>query len=221
MYNIQATEEVSLLEKQCVQKTIMTPKQIAAGNDNITILKHRIFEKDDKRDGIFQVGIELAIRNISEKTIATVIFEAQFYGIDGNILDIAKHKELDLKSNTSRTIFIQSSITQPSKIKGYDVKIIKITTVDFEPVQICRNEIRTIETGEEIMGIVRNISKIKTDIALIATFKDFKDEKIGIRVIPIKDIEPGEIRKFHFIFIPPEGDKVKTYALVIGEIIKQ
>jgi hypothetical protein len=34
-------------------------------------------------------------------------------------------------------------------------------------------------------------------------------------------MDPGELRKFHFIFTPPEGVKVKTYSLDIGEIIEQ
>jgi hypothetical protein len=210
------------LEKGCVKETMIVPKQTVTGNDFIIILKHRICEKDDKRDGRFQVGIELAIRNISESTISTIVFEAQFYNIEGNILDTVKHKEIELKPKTSRAVFIQSSIMQQNVVRGYDLKIARMTTADAEKVQLRRHEIRTTATGgEEVRGILKNISNVRTDAALIATFTDAKDEKIGIRVIQVKDIESGELRKFHFIFSPLEGEKIKTYSLDIGEMIEQ
>jgi hypothetical protein len=65
---------------------------------------------------------------------------------------------------------------------------------------------------------VKNISEVKTDAALIATFYDHNKENIGTKVIILKDIEPNGIKQFHFIFKPQEGDIVETYNLNIGEI---
>jgi hypothetical protein len=197
------------------------PEPIAIGNDKIKILKHEFEGINDRQLGCTKV-LNVAIRNISELTIATIIFEAQFYDIEGNILEAVKHKEIDLRPKTSRAVFIQSSIMQPGSIKGYNIKVTKTITTDLERVQLRRHEIRTTETGdEEVGGIIKNISEVKTNAALVATFKDSQGEKIGVKVLQIKDMYLGELRKFHFIFTPPEGVKVKTYSLDIGEMIEQ
>ncbi len=210
------------MEKECVDENIIINKQAAVGNDFVIILKHSIYERDNRGDGRFKVGVDLAVRNITESTVATVIFEVSFYDAEENIVDVVRHKEIDLKPGASRAVFVQSSIIMPDIVKGYDLKIARITTADVEKVQIRRHEIRTISTGaEEIRGIVKNISNIKADAALVATFADAKGEKIGVKVIQVKDIEPGGIRKFRFIFTPPEGEKVRKYTLDIGELIGQ
>jgi hypothetical protein len=95
-----------------------------------------------------------------------------------------------------------------------------VVTTDVERIQIRQHEIRTTNNGEEVRGIVKNISLVKTDIALVATFYNSCKENIGIRVIVLKDIEPNNIRKFHFVFKPQEGDIVKTYNLSIGDIVE-
>ena len=88
-----------------VAKTAITPEPTATGNEKVTILQHGLFKTmDDHGDRVFSTGAELAIRNVSDSTIATSVFEAVFYDIEGNILDKVKHKEVDLRPNTSRAI---------------------------------------------------------------------------------------------------------------------
>ncbi|GAI57443.1 unnamed protein product, partial [marine sediment metagenome] len=167
---------------------------------------------------VYPAGAELAIRNVSDSTIATAVFEAVFLDIEGNILDTVEHRESDLKPERSRAILINTSIPESDKVKSYDVRIIRTTTADVEKVQLRRHEIRTTETGEEVRGIVKNLSEVKTDAALVATFFDPKKETIGTKVIILRDIEPGTIRQYQFKFKPQEGDVVRTYTLNIGEI---
>jgi hypothetical protein len=162
-------------------------------------------------------GVELAIRNVSDSTIATAVFEAVFYDQEGNILDTVKHREIDLKPDTSRAIHITSSINEIDKVKSYGVRIIRTTTADVEKVQLRRHEMRTTEAGEEeISGTVKNISEVKTDAALVATFYDPKKENIGTKVLVLRDIEPNTIRQFDFKFKPQEGDIVRSYSLNVG-----
>jgi hypothetical protein len=199
-------------------KIIMTPEPTATGNEKINILKHKLFEEDYTQMGIFQIPVELAIMNISASTIATAIFEATFYDIEGNILDKVEHKELDLKPRKSRAVTINSSLSkrETHKVKSYDIRVIRTTIADVERVQLRRHEIRTTETGEEeVRGVVKNISQLKTDAALVATFYDPKKENIGNKVIIFRDIEPNSIKRFRFIFKPQEGDIVRTYNLNI------
>jgi hypothetical protein len=37
----------------------------------------------------------------------------------------------------------------------------------------------------------------------------------------VYDIDPGSIKKFHFTFLTPKGEKVGNYALTVGEMIEQ
>ena len=106
------------------------------------------------------------------------------------------------------------------KLKSYDIKITRMTTADVEKLQLRRHEIRTTDAGEEVRGIVKNISNIKTDAALIATFLDPKKENIGAKVIILRDIEPNSTKQFHLLFKPMEGDVVRTYTLNIGDIVE-
>jgi hypothetical protein len=208
-----------------VKEAPKTPEPTATGDEKINILKHRLFRMDDDygtaATAARATGVELAIRNVSDSTIATAVFEAVFYDQEGNIVDTVEDREVDLKPNTSRGLNITSSITEFDKVKSYDVRLIRATTADVEKVQLRRNEIRTTEAGEEeVRGVVKNISEVKTDAALVATFYDPKKENIGTKVLVLRDIEPNTIRQFDFKFKPQEGDTVRTYTLNIGEIVE-
>ena len=166
-------------------------------------------------------SVELAIRNVSQATIATAVFEAVFYDKEGNIVDTVKHGEIELKPDTSRAIYIAFPKHGYDKVKSYNVRIIRTTTADVEKVQFRRQEVRTTETGEEeVRGTVKNISEVKTDAAIVATFYDYKEEKIGTKVLILRDIEPHTVRKFEFKFKPQEGDRIRRCSSAIGEIVE-
>jgi hypothetical protein len=195
------------------------PEPEVTGNDKIKILKHGLYSGlEDVRGGSFS-GINMAIRNVSEKTMATLIFKAEFYDIEGNMLDTVQHKEFELRPNTGRSITIKMDKKESSKLKSYIVNIARMTTVDLEKIQLRRHEIKTVENGEEVTGIVKNISETKTDTALVATFLDANKENIGIRVVILRDIEPNTTREFHCKFKPIQGDQVRSYTLDIGELV--
>ena len=207
-----------------VARTAMLPETEVTGNESIKILKHSFvygLEEESEKIGNSLHGVDIAISNISETTIGTVIFEAVFYDIEGNVLDTVKHSEIDLKPNTSRATLIPCKQRHADDIKSYNIKIVKTTTADIEKVQLRWHEIRTTDTGEEeVKGIVKNISNVKTDTALVATFLDPNRENIGTKVIILRDIEPNSIRRFQFEFKPTEGDIIRSYALNIGDLIE-
>ena len=203
-----------------VARIAMTPEPVVTGNEKIKILKHSLNSGITEYRGS-SAGVDIAVRNVSDATIATLIFEAVFYDIEGNILDTVKHSEIELKPNTSRAISIRCKQQSSNDLRSYNVRIVRATTTDVERVQLRRHEIRTTDgDGEEVRGIVKNISDFKTDAALVASFLDSKKESIGTRVIIIRDIEPNSARQFHFIFKPMEGDRVRSYSLNIGDLVE-
>jgi hypothetical protein len=203
-----------------IAKTAITPEPTATGNEKVTILRHEIIETFiDDRGRVYPAGAELAISNVSNSTIATALFEAVFYDIEGNILDTVIHKEVDLRPNASRAIRIRTPKPEIYAVKSYGIKLIRTTTADVEKVQLRRHETSTTKTGEEeVEGTVKNISEVKTDAAVVATFYDSKKENIGTKVIILRDIEPNSIKQYRFKFKPQEGDRVRSLTLNIGEI---
>jgi hypothetical protein len=208
-----------------IAKVIFPPAPVAKGNDEIKIVKHYAGQTVNWRTERPENCVNLAIKNISEKTISTAVFEVVFYDVEGNIIDTIHHKEVDLKPDNSRAITITTEMINdfPQKSFSYNIAIIKSTTADIEKVLIVSKEARTSVIGdgefrEEIRGLLRNISDVKTDATLVATFYDFKNEIIGTRIMPVDNITPGVYKRFHFIYDTPKGKQVKTFKLCVGEI---
>ncbi len=131
----------------------------AIGNEDIIIMKHGFSEVDTNR--ITEIGIDLAIRNVSSNTIASAVFEAVIYDEYQNIRNVVKHTEIELLPKTSRAIRINTLIPQSDKVTSYDIRIVRTKTIDDEKVQFRRYEIKTNEFGEEVRGLVKNISHVK------------------------------------------------------------
>lgn len=225
MSRIEKEVEIALPSIDAVQphrEPPKVPEPIATGDDKIAILKHELSLTDPVEELPTPAGVELAIRNVSDRDIATVAFEAVFYDEAGVIISTVRHNEVELKPETSRALRINSSIShlESKRVKSYAVRLLRTTSADVERVQTRRHEIRMDETGEEhVWGIVKNISRTKTDAAVIWTFYNPKKENIGTRVVILRDIEPDSIRQYQFTFMPQEGNIVRNYDIGIGEIV--
>ncbi len=193
------------------------PESVCYGDDKLNILSHKLSEFDI---GLGEPGIsdcvKLVIRNVSDKTIATSIFNVVFYDKDGNEIDNFEHKETYIKSGNSRTIIIPPREALQKVIKSYNIKVIRTITSDIEKVQVFSHGIRTNQAGEEeIIGAVKNLNDTKTDAILVATFSDFDNKIIGTKAIIMRDINPDGMKKFFFKFLPQRGDKIMTYNLKV------
>ncbi|MFZ7130967.1 MAG: hypothetical protein ACOWWR_01245 [Eubacteriales bacterium] len=204
-----------------VTEVILTPLPVVNGNNIIEILKHNFIDGDNTFGcGNIGGGINISIKNISDKTVAMALFDAIVYDSEGNILECLKHKEVEIKPYNARAITIRIDNMKCSKVKSYLVNLTKTITIDREKVQLRQNEMRTIESDlKEVTGTIKNISEYKTDAVVIATFFNISKEEIGKKVLKIVDIDPNSIRKFNLTFYSAENT-VKTYSLDIGEIIQ-
>ncbi len=203
-----------------VVRTTIPPTPNVTGNDKIKIINHSLLEMQLQVDA-WMVGMEFSMQNISDTTIATVVFEAEFFDKDGNIFDKMQHKEIEFYPGQARGVRITSSIRDYNKIKSYDVKIAKLLTADFEKVQIRRRDVKVTSEGNlDIKGAVKNISGAKTDAAVVVNIFNTKNEDIGCRVILLKDIEHKALRDFQLTFTPPPGEIVDTCILkAVSEIV--
>ena len=197
------------------------PAPTATGDERITILKHELSLTDPVAELPTPAGVELAMRNVSGRNIATAIFEATFYDQEGQVVSTVRHNEVEFMSETSRALRINSTLShlESHRVKSYDVRVVRTSTTDVESVQLRRHEMRTAKTGEEhVWGIVKNISEHQKDAAIVWTFFNPKKQDIGTRVVILRHIEPHTIRPYAFIFRPPEDDTVRTYNILVGEI---
>ena len=125
--------EIDKVRSYCIRvaKITITPEPKATGNDKIEILKHSLNSGISGYYCGVMAGVDIAIRNISDTAIASLVFEAIFYDIEGSVLEIVKRTEADLKPNTSRAFNIHYTKKEPHQLISYDVKITRMTTTDL------------------------------------------------------------------------------------------
>ncbi len=198
-----------------VDRVTLTPTPTAEGNDSVEIFKHTLTIADTLS------GVEFAIKNKSNVTIATMVFEARFFDIEGEVLHTASRTETDLKPGASRAVMIQYPGQHDEyKIKSYALRLVRMTTTDTEKVQVRRYEMRTIGGEVEVDGVVKNISTARVNAALVANFTNPQKENVGSTVVVMRDIEPETIRRFKFKFKPQPGDIVRTCTLTVGDLVE-
>jgi len=202
------------------EEPIKIRESTATGNDKIEILKHQLYDVcEDRRGIVCPAYLDLAIRSVTDTTIATAIIEVTFYDIQGNVVDTAKHEDVELWPDTSRGIRIETSVKRVDLIKSYDVRITRTMMAEQERVQLRRHDINRNEAGEHVLkGVVKNISRVMADAAVVVTFYGANNVEIGRKVVVLRDIEPETIRRYELTFKPHEGDMVGTYNIAIGEL---
>lgn len=198
------------------------PEPTATGDANIEILKHNLCDFDRMPDPTYRPhpGIDLAISNTTDTTIASITLEAVLFDGEGKIVDKLRHREICLERDRSRGVHIPYEAGDSERVKSYSVRVVRSTRADAEKVQLRQNIIRTNEAGEEVIrGIVKNVSDVMTDAAVAATFYDGDEEDLGTRVLILKDLEPNAIRQYVLTFKPQAGDKVLSYRITVGELV--
>ena len=199
------------------------PEPMVFGNDKVSIIKHSLLEIQIY-NCMSKISVDFAIKNISDRTIATLVFEARFYSKNGKLLDTIVHRESDFGPGVNRGIDIPSNaVVIPGIVKSYEVRIIKMTTTETEKVQMRNQDMKLdpVTGGAAFRGMVKNISDAKTDAVVVLTFSNYKKEFIGDKVVIIRDIEPGKMKKFEFMYQPCGGEMVDGINVTISSDIAE
>ena len=196
------------------------PQSKATGSDKVSIIRHYLNLGPGDMIGIM-AGIDMSVKNITDTTIASVLFKAEIYDIEGNVLETVNHQEVDIKPGASRGICIKFKQQNVTRAKAYKVETGRATTTDAEKVVLRLQDRHRMYSGEEeVNGIVKNISNKKTDAALVTSFFDKDERNIGTKIVILRDIDPGATRKFLFTFSPVVGEKAKRCEIAIGELME-
>lgn len=195
---------------------VVLPEPMVYGNDKVAVTKHRL-EEIQIYVCMYKISVDFAIKNISEETIASLVFEAKFYDEKGKVLDTILHKEIDFRPGVSRGIILPTNaVITPGVVKSYTVGIVSMTTTETEKVQLRHQALSVDASGEAEMKIsVKNISAAKTDAAVLVTFATHNDAFIGDKVLVLRDIEPDTIRKFSFKYKPHSGLNIDKFTIRI------
>ena len=210
-----------------IRSIAVSPKSTATGNDMVEIIKHNLLIGADPYDSASLTGlielsigaISISIKNTTDKILSTIVFNVELYDIENNLIDTIRHNEYELKPLTSRSIMIGSHKYAGNHAASYKLNIIKVLTTETEKIQLRKHERVAIDGGgERITGLLKNISETKADTAVIVTFMDANNERIDIKVLPVKDIDAFSTRRFSFDFFPACGEKVDSYTINIGNM---
>jgi len=204
-----------------IKEMVVTPVPEAEGDQRLVILRHSFQGTGAPDVGITTIkrGIELAVRNVCGESIASAIFAIDLFDAAGNYISTLKHIETDIQRNTSRAFLIQTTSVKDDIIRSYNIKLIKTVTAELEKVQLRRNEVKRLPEGrEEVSGLVKNVSSVKSDAVVVVTYLDANEEPIGVRTLELRDIAPGTVQIFALDFTCPEGLTVKKRDIDIGEL---
>jgi hypothetical protein len=202
-------------------QTTITPEPVIMDNDEVKIITHTLAEGNALNEEGFSRSIDVSIRNVFDKTFASVILEAVFMDGEGNELDTVRQKVLEIKPDSSRTVQISPAKPDAGMFRTYRLSVYRTVTTDIEKVQIKSHEMKPLDGAVEISGVLKNVSDGKADAAVVTLFKDVKDEKIATKVAYIRDIDPGASKQFRFKFVEPEDESVNSYVISVGSIAEE
>jgi hypothetical protein len=204
-----------------VINVVITPAPVVKGNGKIQIMGHTSKPAGTEPRVGFATTLEISLRNVTDKTVATAVFNVAYLDSEGNVLDSFKHREKELKAKCSRAVIITTEKVRYEFVKSYRVILEKTIMVDTEKVQLQRYEMRSIDNGDiEVRTIIKNISGENVNAVLSVTFKDASNEKIATKMVLVNNLNPGMIRKVNFKFDVPDDEIVKICIFEIGDIIQ-
>ena len=198
------------------ERAVILPEPMVYGNDKVAIIKHALKEIQIY-NCVYKISIDFAVRNVSDQTIASLVFEAKFYDEKGKVLDTILRKEVDFRPGVSMGIIIDTNaVITPGIVKSYTVGIVSMTTTETEKVQLRHQALSVDATGEaELRGSVKNISAAATDAAVLVTFATHNDAFIGDKVLLLRNIESDQLKKFSFKYKPHSGLSIDKYTIRI------
>ncbi len=110
------------------KETVKKPEQDVPEENKIAILGHNIFREDDKSGGS-SIVVELNIKNVIDKTVGSVVFEAEFSDKDGNVVDVVEQKASSIGSNGERSVRLVHKEDVNKPVVNYNVKVRDIVMV--------------------------------------------------------------------------------------------
>lgn len=200
----------------------------------ISITKQNIYKNTTENEILDEVGIELAIKNISGETIDYIAFDVEFLGISGNVLQINELELIDLKSDTERSFVVKYSGCEMDKVESSYIKVAKMAIVP-EPIAIGDEKIKILkhsfaevgrkrknasETYDINLSVMNNFDKTVATITFEACYFDIQANVVDRVKHNEVDIEPGCSRRviIKSLANKKEGFNIKSYEVRVVRV---
>ena len=200
-------------------QTTITPA-VVMDNDEVKIITHTLAEGNALNEEGFSRSIDVSIRNVFDKTFASVILEAVFMDGEGNELDTVRQKVLEIKPDSSRTVQISPAKPDAGMFRTYRLSVYRTVTTDIEKVQIKSHEISRSTARWRFRAFSRMSVTAKQTPPWSPSSRMSKT-KNRHKVAYIRDIDPGASKQFRFKFVEPEDENVNSYVISVGSIAEE
>jgi hypothetical protein len=202
----------------CVE-TEKEPVQKAPEENKIAILSHNVFREEDEKSGS-RIVVELNIKNVMERPVGSVVFEAVFSDVNGNIINKVEQRVSSIAPNTTRTVRLVYKEDAAKPVGNYNVKVRDIVMVPKsafagnDKVLITKHSLKYMDNAilEGLECGIKNISD-KPIATLIIECTFFDGEGGVLSVIKHKETNliPGNSRGL-MIPVPMSGESFKIQS---------
>ncbi|MDD4924177.1 MAG: hypothetical protein PHF74_05005 [Dehalococcoidales bacterium] len=210
------------------KETAKESRQTVPEENKIAILDHNIF-RDEDENGRGSIIIELNIKNVMDRAVGSVVFEAAFSDKDGNVIDIVEQKVSGLAPNGMRTVRLVHREDTTKPVENYSVKVRDIVMVPKPSVSgndmilITKHELKYMDNAilEGLECGIKNISdNVIATLMIECTFFDGEGSIVNVARHKETNLLPGNSRGI-LITVPMSGEsfRIQSYNARIFRII--
>ncbi len=210
------------------KETAKESRQAVPEENKIAILDHNIFKEDDE-SGSSRIVIELNIKNVMDRAVGSVVFEAVFSDKDGNVIDTVEQKVSGLAPSGIRTVRLVYKEDTTKPVENYSVKVRDIVMVPRPSVSgndmilITKHELKYMDNAilEGLECGIKNISgSVIATLLFECTFFDGEGNIINVTNHKETNLLPGSSRGI-LITVPMSGEsfKIQSYNARISRVM--
>jgi hypothetical protein len=200
-------------------ETEKIPGQKAPEENKIAIQSHNVFREEDEKEGS-RIVVELNIKNVMERPVGSVVFEAEFSDANGNIINTTEQKVSSIAPNGTRKVRLVHKEDATKPVGNYNVKVRDIVMVPMaafagnDMVLITKHCLKYMDNAilEGLECGIKNISE-KPIATLIIECTFFDGEGSVLSVVKHKETNflPGNSRGI-MIPVPMSGESFRIQS---------
>jgi hypothetical protein len=196
--------------------------QAGREENKIAILGHNVFREEDKERGGSRIVIELNVKNVLDKLIGGVVFEAIFSDKEGNIVETVEQKISDISPNSSRVVRLIHREDKNKPVENYSVKVGKIsiapdpTASGNDMVSIIKHNLKFMDNiiFDGLEYGIKNISdRIIASVYFECTFYDSEGNIVSAIKHRETNLRPNNSRGITIKPSIPDAINIRSYNI--------
>ena len=213
--------------KKC-KDTVKEPVEKTPEENKIAILSHNVFREEDEKNGS-RIVVELNIKNVMDRAVGSVVFEAVFSDANGNVINTVEQKVDSIAPDATRTVRLVYKEDAAKPVGNYNVKVRDIVMVPKsafsgnDMVLITKHGFKYMDNAilEGLECGIKNISdKGIATLIIECTFFDREGSVLSVIKHKETNLLPDNSRGI-LISVPMSGEsfKIQSYNARIIRVI--